>query len=295
MPEIFPIGIVKNGYQIIEELSRGTFAISYKAKSLTGELVFFKQYQSPNASLEWFTDYVSHQQEIKKCIQEDIETRNRCYKIVEFFEDNYFYEVFEYIDDSKSLAYCFEHYADFSWEHRLALAKSMMLGIKALHDQKIIHCDIKPDNLILIPDATVESGYILKIIDLDWSFFSDKQAPWHGFDDFDGYVGTSFYMSPEHIDNKTPSHASDIFSCGIVLGQLLAGMHPFHKNLDDTYDHAAFSGDFSLIRIKLAVNEIELSQILENILNACLNPNPEQRPTAKQICDVLLCQNLVKL
>ena len=55
-------------------------------------------------------------------------------------------------------------------------------------------------------------------------------------------------MSPEHIDDKTPSHASDIFSCGIVLAQLLAGKHPFHKNLDDSYEHAAFMGYFSPIK-----------------------------------------------
>ena len=160
-----------------------------------------------------------------------------------------------------------------------------MLGVKALHDHKIVHCDIKPDNLILIPDITVDSGYVLRIIDLDWSFFSNKQAPWHGLQ---GYVGTSFYMSPEHIDDKTPSQASDIFSCGIVLGQLLAGEHPFHKNLDDSYDHAAFIGNFAPIKIKQPMNA---SKELENILNACLNPNPEQRPTAKQLCDVLICQN----
>ena len=292
MPELFPKGIIKNGYQIIEELSRGAFAIAYKAKSLTGERVFFKQYKFPTPIIDWFDEYVTHQQKIKKCIQDNSETRSHCYKIVEFFEDNYFYQVFEFINGSKTLAYCFEHYYEFTWADRLTFAKDLMLGVKALHDHKIVHCDIKPDNLILMPDTTVDSGYILRIIDLDWSFFSDKQAPWHGLQ---GYVGTSFYMSPEHIDDKTPSHASDIFSCGIVLGQLLAGEHPFHKNLDDSYEHAAFMGHFSPIKIKQSVNEIESPQVLENTLNACLNPNPAQRPTAKQVCDVLICQNELKL
>jgi serine/threonine protein kinase len=277
MQELLVRGCIKNGYEIVKELNRGVFAIAYEAKTLTGERVFFKQYQSPSPSVEWFSSFVKHQSEIKNSIENDSATQSGCYKIIEFFEDFLLYQVFEFIEEGKSLTYCINHYSDFSWETWLIFAKTIISSVNALHKQNIIHCDLKPDNIILIPDTDLEIGYKLKIIDFDWAFFSDKKAPWHGRH---GYIGSPYYMSPEHIDGKTPSQSSDIFTCGIILGQLLGGQHPFHKNLDETYSHAAFKGYFSPIKINKPINDFVF---LESILNACLNPDPTKRPTSQQI------------
>jgi serine/threonine protein kinase len=149
---------------------------------------------------------------------------------------------------------------------------------------KIIHSDLKPDNIFLVKDNK-EDRYKLKIIDVDWAFFSDKQAPWHGTQ---GYVGTFGYMSPEHIDGKTPSQASDIFTCGIILGQLLTGQHPFHESLDETYNHSAFKGRFSPIMLSSTSNSNEVT-VLETLLNLCLDPKPDNRPSAGQVHAALVC------
>jgi serine/threonine protein kinase len=284
MPIILKPGKIIKGYEVVKELNRGSFAIAYEAKTIIGERVFLKQYKLPTPVTEWFSDFVIHQEQIKQCIGGDSNARDGCYKIIEFFEDLYFYQVFEYIDGGLSLTYCLDHYASYSWDTWVGFAKAMMFAIKALHEQNIVHCDLKPGNLILIPNANIGIGYKLRVIDFDWAFFSDKQAPWHGKH---GYVGTPYYMSPEHIDGKVPTHASDIFTCGIILGLMLGDQHPFHENLDETYEHFAFKGYFSPIKLKQSINDVNDLLFLEAILNACLNPDPNKRPTAKQICSAL--------
>jgi serine/threonine protein kinase len=85
-------------------------------------------------------------------------------------------------------------------------------GDRALHESKIVHADLKPANAYLIEDATIGSGYQLKLIDMDFSLLADRRAPWHGFQ---GYVGTDNYRSPEHLTRgAVPGLASDVFTCG---------------------------------------------------------------------------------
>jgi serine/threonine protein kinase len=100
----------------------------------------------------------------------------------------------------------------------------MMMGMAALHAQRIVHTDLKPDNLMLIPNPHKAGSFYLKLIDLDWSIFSDRKAPWDGEE---GYVGTPGYMSPEHIAQKVPKEHSDVFTCALMLGELLGQGHPF--------------------------------------------------------------------
>jgi serine/threonine protein kinase len=160
-----------------------------------------------------------------------------------------------------------------------------MFGMKALHQVKIIHTDLKPDNIILIPDATIGMGYKLRIIDLDWAIFSDRQAPWHGKQ---GYIGTPNYLSPEHLTpGKIPLLASDVFTCGIMLSEVLGDGHPFASAGDD-YDAAAAAGRFKPIKLRQAIAKVDDQGFLESILNDCLNPDPAKRPTAAQVCDALM-------
>jgi serine/threonine protein kinase len=60
---------------------------------------------------------------------------------------------------------------------------------------------------------------------MDFSVLVDRRAPWHGYQ---GYVGSDNYRSPEHITRgAVPGLASDVFTCGLMLHELLAGVHPY--------------------------------------------------------------------
>lgn len=83
------------------------------------------------------------------------------------------------------------------------------------HAQKVLHKDLKPDNMIVTEDG------ILKIVDFSISSFI-------GFKENSDYVaGTLAYMSPEQITGETLDVRTDIYSLGIVAYELLTGVTPF--------------------------------------------------------------------
>jgi eukaryotic-like serine/threonine-protein kinase len=291
MTIILKPGQKKKNYEVVRELSRGAFAVSYEARNLLGESVFFKQYKSPSKLVDWYPGFVKHQQEIKKRIEKDPAAKERCYRFIEFFEDGEFFQVFEFINNGKALSECLLEPDRFDWNQTVIFAKVMMFGIKALHDIQVVHTDLKPDNIILIPDSTIGVGYRLRVIDLDWSIFSDKKAPWDGRQ---GYVGSPYYQSPEHVRNTAPLPASDIFTSAIMLGLLLGDGHPFVKHLGEAaaYDQAIKVGDFERIRLRHKLPGSLDNAVVEDVLNACLDPKPRNRPTAAQVCDALLGKKL---
>jgi serine/threonine protein kinase len=238
---------------------------------------------------------MAHQQEIKRRIEGDPAVRDRCYRFIEFFEHREskyghehreFCQVFEFIDASRTLTNALENRATTPWRHLVIFAKVLALGIHGLHNVGIVHTDLKPDNVILIPDAAIGTGYRLRLIDLDWSIFADRPAPWHGRQ---GYVGTPGYLSPEHVRGQVPIPASDVFTTGIMLAQILANRHPFAAAAatDLAYTKAVTTADFAPIVIDQPVDPKVDSAVLERVLNSTLDPDPAGRPTMRQVCDAL--------
>lgn len=90
------------------------------------------------------------------------------------------------------------------------------LALDHAHHEGVIHCDIKPANLLLTGDGQ------LKISDFGAAQYA---AAAHTL--LSG-VGSPLYMSPEQIEDKRLNHQTDIYSIGAVMYQLLSGRPPFH-------------------------------------------------------------------
>lgn len=283
-------------YVIEKVLSQGAFAHAAKARSTAlGKPVFLKRYFSPTRALDWYNGFISHQQELKRRITSNEGLKQYSYRFIDFFEGNEgrasktFHQVFEFVDNGRALT---DYIAELSegtalWEQRVTFARVMLMGIAALHSQKIVHTDLKPDNLLLLPNPHSSGNYFLKIIDLDWSIFSDRRAPWDG--QGVGYVGTPGYMSPEHIAQKVPTEKSDIFTCGLMLAELLAGGHPFREKMGDNtrLAKAVNSGDFKPFRLLQPIDKVRNGAYLEHLVNQALNPDPRQRPGAEELKNAL--------
>jgi eukaryotic-like serine/threonine-protein kinase len=171
------------------------------------------------------------------------------------------------------------------WALHITWAKVFMTGMAALHESKIVHADLKPANAYLIQDPTISSGYQIKLIDMDFSLLADRRAPWHGHQ---GYVGTDNYRSPEHMTRgSVPGLVSDVFTCGLILYELLAGYHPYWTEDQAEYaklvqGHAAKPPALAGLMPSPASNA-EVS----SFLHRCLSPNPADRPTAAEMRAVL--------
>jgi serine/threonine protein kinase len=97
-------------------------------------------------------------------------------------------------------------------------AWNILSGLYALHQQKQIHRDLKPDNIL------IESSFgLAKISD----FGISKKLQSANQPTTQTYTGTLCYMSPERLENKEYSFSSDIWSLGIVIYEMATGEHPF--------------------------------------------------------------------
>ena len=99
-----------------------------------------------------------------------------------------------------------------SFRAAMNYAEQLLEAVAYAHQQRIIHCDIKPDNIVLFP------GDLLRLMDFGIAKVAQKTVQGAG-------TGTVGHMAPEQAMGK-PSARSDVFSAGLVLYRLFAGHWP---------------------------------------------------------------------
>lgn len=92
------------------------------------------------------------------------------------------------------------------------------------HRQNIVHRDLKPDNIIV---AVTNTGLRAKVLDFGIAKMRDLTAS--NLTQTGAVMGTPYYMSPEHCMGEELDHRSDIYSLGVVLFEMLAGVVPFNS------------------------------------------------------------------
>ena len=89
-------------------------------------------------------------------------------------------------------------------------------GVGEAHRMGVFHRDLKPENILVAPHDLV------KVID----FGIAKFTSWGVKTTHEQRLGTALYMSPEHIQGRTPDARMDVYALGLVLYEMLAGEHP---------------------------------------------------------------------
>jgi eukaryotic-like serine/threonine-protein kinase len=106
--------------------------------------------------------------------------------------------------------------------HRLTVERTIDIisqacrGLQAAHERGLVHRDLKPSNIFVMEDDSV------KIIDFGVAHMADAHTT-------RAQKGTLLYMSPEQIELKTLSPASDIFSLSVVCYEAMTGRNPFQR------------------------------------------------------------------
>ena len=289
MPKIYKAGEKVRDYRITAELNRGMMAVAYGANDRTGQKVFFKQYKSPTVTVTWYREYLKYQKEVRRRI-ESTSCQSFCYRFLDAFEaQNCFFQVFEFLDKSASMQAVLD--ADRAKPGRtpaeqwLLMAKVLMGGMAQLHAAKLVHSDLKPDNVMLISAPELSMKYRLRIIDMDFSLLTDAPAPWTTDPkDTRGYFGTVGYLSPEHLTGQKPTTASDVFTLGLMLHELLGGGHPYHKpdGVDETPDVLRHAARPVRLRAGLDSHLPNKDEVVA-VVHRCLAPEPKKRPTAAEV------------
>ncbi len=108
-------------------------------------------------------------------------------------------------------------------EKLLDIISQALSALDYAHKQGVVHRDIKPSNIMILEDGTA------KITDFGLARSLDAPLSRDGF-----LVGTPHYMSPEQVDGKPADGRSDLFSLGVVLYELAAGIRPFEGDTIST-------------------------------------------------------------
>jgi serine/threonine-protein kinase len=132
--------------------------------------------------------------------------------------DNVPFLVMEYLEGETLAAIC-EREA-ITMETIVGICAQIATALAALHEAGVVHCDVKPENLFVQHDGSV------KVIDFGVSRQVTEAS------DETSIAGTPAYMSPEQWRGK-PELASDVYSLGCVMYELLTGDVPFDGSLPE--------------------------------------------------------------
>ncbi|MGC9652140.1 protein kinase domain-containing protein [Staphylococcus warneri] len=132
-------------------------------------------------------------------------------------EDDCYFLVMEYIE-GPTLSEYIQNHGPLSIETAIQFAQQILEGIKHAHDNRIVHRDIKPQNILIDKNKT------LKIFD----FGIAKAISETSLTQTNHVLGTVQYLSPEQAKGESTNEGTDIYSIGIVLYEMLVGEPPFN-------------------------------------------------------------------
>ncbi|MCK4709058.1 MAG: serine/threonine protein kinase, partial [Gammaproteobacteria bacterium] len=193
-------------FEIIEELGRGSQGVVYLARDPQLER---------NVAIKTFhdsSDFKAAQQQLLKEARSI--SRLQHPNILTLFEANksnsQTYLVFEYIDGA-SLKKLLQFKGKLSAELALEIIIPVLDAIDYAHERGVIHRDLTPSNII------INTNNKPKLMDFGIADVLGRQTSG------DTISSSLHYLSPEQCENKTPLPASDIFTIGLILTELLTG------------------------------------------------------------------------
>ena len=149
----------------------------------------------------------------------------------------------------------------------VAILRECLVGIAALHRGGIIHCDLKPSNIMVKRTGQV------KIIDIGSAYWVGRPPV--------GQPCTLEYAAPEILAGHRATPQSDLASLGYMLIEMLSGSRPFAGMNLDQLIHAKMN-ILDRLPALLPLEEFQFSESLIHLLRGLLHPDPRQRFTTAE-------------
>lgn len=287
-------GDIIQGYRILEDfrVAGGMSKVTFAERG--GREYFIKEFLSPKyptpespgsekvkAQKRIACDeFENHHRKINELIATKVSLGGNLVYAVSFFRSGAsYYKVNEKIDTT-SLS--LKEISSLSSEQIITIARSVCHSVGILHDIKIVHGDLKPDNILI--KETSRDNYSVKLIDFDDSYFSETPPL-----NRENIVGTPEYYSPElatyimdedeEIDGKTLTLASDIFTLGIIFTEYFTGEKPCTGTSLPTWSAVVKGNPISFAKA--------LNPQIEELLRSMLSIQAKDRPTVKKVQNTL--------
>ncbi|XP_028795198.1 G-type lectin S-receptor-like serine/threonine-protein kinase LECRK3 [Neltuma alba] len=266
-----------------EQLGRGAFSIVYKGflPDIPGNLIAVKKLNMFNGSDKEFEVEVSaigrtHHRNLVQLLGFCNEGEHRLL-------------VYEFMSRGTLANFLFEDQRP-TWHQRVQIAIGIAKGLLYLHEDcntRIIHCDIKPQNVLLDDcyTAKISDFGIAKLLKIDQSVTTTAIR------------GTKGYVAAEWFKNQPITLKVDVYSFGVLLLELICCRKNFDMNVEDEHKMILIDWAYDCFhyrRLDLLVEDDEEAQMdmkraeeYVKISIWCIQENPSIRPTMKQIVQML--------
>jgi serine/threonine protein kinase len=194
--------------------------------------------------------------------------------------------VYEYLPNGSLADLLFRSDAVPSWSNRVAIVLDVARGLQYLHEEidgPIIHCDIKPENIL------IDSRGVAKIAD----FGLAKLLIGNQTQTFTGVRGTRGYLAPEWSKNTAITVKVDVYSYGIMLLETISCKKSMELklageecNISEWAYEYVISGDLKKVAAGECVNEVELERMVR-VGIWCTQNQPVTRPTMKSVVQMM--------
>lgn len=191
--------------------------------------------------------------------------------------------VYEYMSNGSLADLLFANTTHIGWEERVRIAIDVARGILYLHEEckiPIIHCDIKPQNILM------DDFWTAKISDFGLAKFlmPDQTRT------FTAIRGTRGYLAPEWQKNTPISVKADVYSFGIVLLEIVCCRKNMDTNVSDPEEIVLSNWVYKCFAArelkKLVIGEEVDNKILDNMVKVglwCIQDEPALRPSMKSV------------
>jgi hypothetical protein len=258
---IVPGSIVAGRFRIVAPLGRGGMGEVYRADDLRLDQAVALKFLP--------ADHASSSARVERLVREvrlarEVAHPNVC-RVYDFVDSGHEqFVTMEYVD-GESLGALLQRAGRLPESKALDIAHQVTRALAAVHAKGILHCDLKPDNVMI--DGRGQA----RLLDFGIASLARFDEP---TGDPEASFGTPAYMAPEQLQGRPPDLRTDIYALGLLLFELFTGRRPFPaKNRGE------------LIRMQLdepvpspLVVAPSLDPNIAGIVQACLDKDPRRRP-----------------
>ncbi|GES85867.1 kinase-like domain-containing protein [Rhizophagus clarus] len=178
--------------------------------------------------------------------------------------------VLDYAEDGSLKNYLNKNHHNLKWETKIDYLHNIAFGLELIHEKGLIHRDLHIGNILHMNregrNTYITDMGLCKPADYDYNASAENSV-----------YGVLPYIAPEILRHQNYTKAADIYSFGIIMYEIISGLSPYHDvDHDDDLARKICLGRRPSFNIKVP-------QMIVDLIKRCLDANPLNRPSAKEI------------